>query len=965
MAMRRTRLSVGWVLVVSGLACAAGAYAQTTTQVELRGTLVLLEVTDDGSGGYRLEAVWGEGAEERRQFLVAPTGDLRPRWGVAVMWAAGSRLHVLDGGSTWDFVWDGERFRLRLQWGWDRVERWDRYDDPSDSWQVDPLHLGLDGMPMLPRSSWTEGGSRSGGRVVLGLDEAALARHREACERAGSSVCDDSRFENERGTRRIDRRVLMAGRAEVSRAQYEQCVAAGACTAIDESACEIYEGDGWGTGRLLPEPSRHPDAPRTCVTRREAQTYCEWTGGSLPWESEWAWMTGGADRIFAWGDEFLTEAVNWRGSRESPHLETPDARPLGANDVGLVHLSGNAAEWVLDAPAPYDLFDRDARSVFTGPEGVVRGGSFASEVAGLRPSDRTYQEAERRVDTTGFRCVLPRATLEDRTVAGRAATLERFTSPSCQAVTRRQREALRAHLGAGDDADRVEDAFFQCTPSSEGAWGFVLEGLRAPIRRDEEETEGDEDGHDYDYNSLHELTLVFSLTFCASSSECLAGGRYELFRTNYYGDQSFGSIEVGDLTGDGVPELFWQVSTFEEGEGIVVNHLTGVTADGIGDVVLPSHWLQTSALEAVRDVDGDGRADVVFSALTVPFHGALVAKWVTGLAFLAHQLEGGAFSVDDEVARAFAEGECGALEPPREAWEEGPWLLAGRVLCARLRGEDPVEPLRPLLAECDLCARSPFDEPCDDLFTLDKFITAPLPFEAPGGVSAGVLPLEALARDCPLRVIVRGGYHPFEALALARYRDWIVIGHAAGVVALEAVTGARVWSFPGVTCGSAVVAGERLWVGCSDYVLEVGPDSARPHLLEPLASRTTLRTGEEGTLGASTGGRHYVWDHDAGSFRSLEGHVWAAAAVAESRGPVTDAARGREWLLEGDRLVLVDGSTAHAFAEELGDEAPWSVWVGPVLDDDGSVWIARGWSVIHVFECPAGWCQARARWEDW
>ena len=82
-------------------------------------------------------------------------------------------------------------------------------------------------------------------------------------------------------------------RTEVTKAQYEQCVAAGACT-------PCY-GD-----------SPYDDYPAIYVTWYQAGTYCGWAGGRLPTEAEWEYAARGPEaRVFPWGDEFDGTRLNF------------------------------------------------------------------------------------------------------------------------------------------------------------------------------------------------------------------------------------------------------------------------------------------------------------------------------------------------------------------------------------------------------------------------------------------------------------------------------------------------------------------------------------------------------------------------------------------------------------------------------------------------------------------------------
>ncbi len=144
-----------------------------------------------------------------------------------------------------------------------------------------------------------------------------------------------------------------------------------------------------------------PDAPVTAVSYRDAQAYCEWSGGRLPSEEEWEFGARGPERrVFPWGDAFEAEHAVWRRSG-SP--EPVGSRPAGATPGGLHDMAGNVWEWTRSASG----------------EPVLKGGSFAeSNPAHLRSAARRLAAPDVAHLDDGFRCV--RKVEPTQTAAARA-----------------------------------------------------------------------------------------------------------------------------------------------------------------------------------------------------------------------------------------------------------------------------------------------------------------------------------------------------------------------------------------------------------------------------------------------------------------------------------------------------------------------------------------------------------------
>ena len=242
------------------------------------------------------------------------------------------------------------------------------------------------------------------------------------CERYTPGNCNREWFETEAPQRTITLSGYWLDVTEVTNAQYDKCVATGACAPPNLARCLYWDVEAGDWTPRAPHVTRErfgkPDQPVVCVNWREANAYCVWAGKRLPTEAEWEKAARGAkSQTFPWGES--------DPGCERANMYSQDAGGFGCGtDATMLDMGGNAFEWVQDyddgqfyihGPAenpvnrvpPTQTIEQDGVAV-TVPSDVrgIRGGAWNADAMLLRGANRGGFAESGRTVYTGFRCAM-------------------------------------------------------------------------------------------------------------------------------------------------------------------------------------------------------------------------------------------------------------------------------------------------------------------------------------------------------------------------------------------------------------------------------------------------------------------------------------------------------------------------------------------------------------------------------
>lgn len=206
---------------------------------------------------------------------------------------------------------------------------------------------------------------------------------------------------------------LAVGRSEVTFAEWDACVADGACRFAPE--------DTWGRGRqpVMNVSWQHIEAQFLPWLNRKAGLDRKPRSAQyrLLTEAEWEFVArGGTTGPFGFEGAITADKVNYdsrhsyRGSSRAPYLgRTVEAGSLPANPWGLTEIHGNLWEWVHDCwHENYDHAPSDGRAWGQENGGdcsarVLRGGGWDSYPDSTRSANRGWDRSGNRSPDIGFR----------------------------------------------------------------------------------------------------------------------------------------------------------------------------------------------------------------------------------------------------------------------------------------------------------------------------------------------------------------------------------------------------------------------------------------------------------------------------------------------------------------------------------------------------------------------------------
>ena len=182
---------------------------------------------------------------------------------------------------------------------------------------------------------------------------------------------------------------------EVTKADYQDCMAAGDCPATARRA-----------GCVFAKPGSN-DRPVNCVTWTAAVSYCRHRGWRLPTEVEWEAAARGPEaRRFPWGAEppSCERTSMHDGRREGCGSGLPQpvgSHPADRSAAGVLDLGGNVREWTASDYLPYP----GGKTLPSRRGKVNRGGSYRERVDELGTTyTRGVDPTEEAHPELGFRC---------------------------------------------------------------------------------------------------------------------------------------------------------------------------------------------------------------------------------------------------------------------------------------------------------------------------------------------------------------------------------------------------------------------------------------------------------------------------------------------------------------------------------------------------------------------------------
>ena len=184
------------------------------------------------------------------------------------------------------------------------------------------------------------------------------------------------------------------GQYEVTYAEWDRCVDAGACR-------DRPEHQGW------------PNEAIGNLSWDDANAYLKWMSEQtgqiyrLPSEAEWEYAArAGINKRYWWGDDAGSGKANCGDCGAGTNGRPSAAGSYKPNPFGLYDTAGNMAEWVQDCwNESYRGAPVDGSAWVKGNCGMraLRGGSFGSKSSSIRSSARFRYDSDVPYEANGFR----------------------------------------------------------------------------------------------------------------------------------------------------------------------------------------------------------------------------------------------------------------------------------------------------------------------------------------------------------------------------------------------------------------------------------------------------------------------------------------------------------------------------------------------------------------------------------
>lgn len=198
----------------------------------------------------------------------------------------------------------------------------------------------------------------------------------------------------EKPVHRVSIKAFKLSEAEVTFAQWDVCVAAGACS--------HRPGDeGWGRGNLPVINVSYNDITEDFIPWLNRETDGAYR---LPSESEWEYAArAGSESKYSWGNSFGENRANCDGCGNSKPFPI---RSFGHNAFGLYDMHSNVREWIQDCwNGSYQGAPSNGKAWTGGDCGrrVLRGGTWRHQPHYLRSASRHRGPVSKRRFNIGFR----------------------------------------------------------------------------------------------------------------------------------------------------------------------------------------------------------------------------------------------------------------------------------------------------------------------------------------------------------------------------------------------------------------------------------------------------------------------------------------------------------------------------------------------------------------------------------